>query len=273
MIAIDRELYSSPYYFLLRDKGNKYSLYFSVETTLTEARKKDEKIDFDKKHGDKVRKRLSKIAKEKKVKSTKEVKGEIEELINADGSMANSKVPILDPKLHPTKTMDQTVPAARITNDPVTRGYRVYYGESVEEFNEEDMSGAFGYEETKDMDGEETFDYFVKELNMSPEDAVERTEEQGKDPSGKKDENSKYKNDKNFIGKLTISEMKKQKAIKMVEDLLKKSKNGDSSEVGKKEKEDTQASSMIKRNIKSIIKQAEKEGLSKKDIIKLLGSE
>jgi hypothetical protein len=30
---------------------------------------------------------------------------------------------------------------------------------------------------------------------------------------------------------------------------------------------------MIKRNIKSIIKQAEKEGLSKKDIIKLLGSE
>jgi hypothetical protein len=128
MIAIDTELYSSPYYFLLRDKGNKYSLYFSVETTLTEARKKDEKIDFDKKHGDKVRKRLSKIAKEKKVKSTKEVKGEIEELINADGSMANSKVPILDPKLHPKKTMDQTVPASRITNDPVTRGYRVYYG-------------------------------------------------------------------------------------------------------------------------------------------------
>ena len=66
MIAIDTELYSSPYYFLLRDKGNKYSLYFSVETTLTEARRKDEKIDFDKKHGDKVRKRLSKIAKEKR---------------------------------------------------------------------------------------------------------------------------------------------------------------------------------------------------------------
>ena len=71
MIAIDTELYSSPYYFLLRDKGNKYSLYFSVETTLTEARRKDEKIDFDKKHGDKVRKRLSKIAKEKKAKSIK----------------------------------------------------------------------------------------------------------------------------------------------------------------------------------------------------------
>ena len=68
MIAIDQELYSNPYYFLLRDKGNKYSLYFSVETNLSEARKKDEKVDFDKKHGDKVRKHLSKIAKEKKVR-------------------------------------------------------------------------------------------------------------------------------------------------------------------------------------------------------------
>ena len=66
MIQVDKEFYSSPYYFLMRDKGNKYSLYFSIENTLTEARKKDEVIHFDKKHGDKVKKHLSKIAKEKK---------------------------------------------------------------------------------------------------------------------------------------------------------------------------------------------------------------
>ena len=47
MITIDKEFYSSPYYFLLRDKGNKYSLYFSVEGTLTEARKKDEVVHFE----------------------------------------------------------------------------------------------------------------------------------------------------------------------------------------------------------------------------------
>ena len=41
MITIDKEFYSSPYYFFLRDKGNDYSLYYSVEETLTEARKKD----------------------------------------------------------------------------------------------------------------------------------------------------------------------------------------------------------------------------------------
>ena len=37
---------------------------------------------------------------------------------------------MLDLGMHPRKTMDQTVVMARTTNDPVTRGYRVYYGES-----------------------------------------------------------------------------------------------------------------------------------------------
>jgi hypothetical protein len=270
MLTVDQEFYSSPYYFFLKDKGNEYSLYLSAEKTITEARDKDIIIKVPKSKLEAVKKYLEKVLKEKKKKSTKELKGEIEELVNLDGALSNSKIPILDPKLHPKKTMDQTVAAARITNDPIARGYRTYYGESIEEdVNEVDMSGAFGYEETKDMDGKETFDYFVKKLNMSPEEAVERTEQQGKDPSGKRDKTKEPGSDM----KLTISEIQKQKAIKMVEDLLMKSKNGDSSEVGKKEKEDTQASSMIKRNIKSIIKQAEKEGLSKKDIIKLLGSE
>jgi hypothetical protein len=48
MINTDKEFYSSPYYFLLRDKGNKYSLYFSVEKTLSEARKKDDVMHFKK---------------------------------------------------------------------------------------------------------------------------------------------------------------------------------------------------------------------------------
>ena len=51
MIQVDKEFYSSPYYFFLRDKGDKYSLYFSIEKNLNEARKKDDVIHFDKKHG------------------------------------------------------------------------------------------------------------------------------------------------------------------------------------------------------------------------------
>ena len=84
----------------------------------------------------------------KKIKDTKTLKTDLEELVNSDGAMANSKIPILDPKLHPRKTMDQTVAAASITNDPISRGYRTYYGES--EVKEIDMSGAFGYEETEE---------------------------------------------------------------------------------------------------------------------------
>ena len=109
MITTDKEFYSSPYYFLLRNKGDKYSLYFSVEGNLNEAREKDEVIHFEKSKGEKVKNHLKKVAKEKKVKTTKGLKKDLEELVNLDGALSNSKIPILDPKLHPMKTMDQTV--------------------------------------------------------------------------------------------------------------------------------------------------------------------
>lgn len=272
MITVDKEFYSSPYYFLLRDKGDKYSLYFSIEQSLTEARKKDEVIHFEKKKGDKVKKHLKKVAKEKKVKDTKTLKKDLEELVNLDGAMSNSKIPILDPRLHPRKTMDQTVAASRITNDPISRGYRTYYGESVEEIEEEDMSAAFGYEETKDMNGEETYEYFKDELEMEPDEAKDRTEQQGKDPSGKRDKKSKYKNDPNFISRQILPEIQRQKAIKMLEDILMNKKNSDDSDVSPKETE-KEIPSILKKNINSLLKQAEKHGLSKKDLMKLLQGE
>lgn len=277
MIEIDKEFYSSPYYFLLREKGNEYHLYFSSESTLTEARKKDVMIKVPADKVEKVKKYIDSLTKKKKNnKSTKEVEGEIEELVNSDGSMSNSKIPILDPRLHPIKTMDQTVAAARITNDPISRGYRTYYGESVEEVKEEDMSGAFGYEETKDMDGKETFKYFKDELGMDELDAWERTEEQGKDPSGKKDEKSPYKKDKNFVTRATLSEIQRQKAIKMLEDILMKQKNSNKSDVVEKQKdskEEIEVPKIIKKNLNTLLKQMEKQGLSKKDLIKILKGE
>jgi hypothetical protein len=273
MIPVDTEFFSSPYYFLMRDKGNKYSLYFSVENTLTEARKKDEVIHFSKEKGEKVKKHLKKVAKEKKIKDTKTLKTDLEELVNSDGSMSNSKIPILDPRLHPRKTMDQTVSAARITNDPISRGYRTYYGES--EVKEIDMSGAFGYEETEDLDGKETYEFLVKDMGMEPDEAKERTKQQGKDPSGKKDEKSEYYEDPNFITRATLSEIQKQKAIKVVEDMLAKKKDSNSADVGKKDKPKDldNLSPVLKKNLQSLMKQAEKHGFSKKDLIKIIQSE
>jgi hypothetical protein len=272
MITTDVEFYSSPYYFLLRDKGDKYSLYYSVEENLTEARKKDEVLDFEKSKGNKVKNRLKKIVKDKKIKTTKGVKKDLEELVNADGAFSTSNIPILDPRLHPRKTMDQTVAAARITNDPISRGYRTYYGESVEEVSEIDMSGAFGYEETEDMDGAQTYKYLVKKMGMDPDEAKERTKQKGQDPTGKKDKKSKYYKDKNFITRATLSEIQKQKMIKVVEDMLMNKKNSEDSEVGKKEmsKSIDELPLLIRKNLKSLLKHVEKNGYSKEDLIKLI---
>lgn len=275
MIQIDKEFYSSPYYFLLREKGKEYHLYFSSENTLLEARKKDVMVKVPADKVEDVKNYIKSLTKKKTKKTTKEVGGEIEELVNSDGSMSNSKIPILDPRLHPLKTMDQTVAAARITNDPIARGYRTYYGESVEEVSEEDMSGAFGYEETKELDGKETYEYFKDELDMDDMEAWERTEEQGKDPSGQKDKKSPYKKDKNFVGRLTLSEIQRQKAIKMLEDILMKQRNSTKSDVVEKstEEEKKEVPKIIQKNLTSLLKQMEKQGMSKKDLIKFLSGE
>ncbi len=275
MIKTDKEIYSSPYYFFLKEKGNDYSLYFSVENTLTEARKKDKMVKIPKDKLELIKKYINKVINSKKKKSSSEVEGEIDELVSLDGALMNSKIPILDPMVHPTKTMDQTIVATRITNDPITRGYRTYYGESVEEeMKEEDMSGAFGYEETKDLDGKETYEYFKDELELEPDDAKDRTEQQGKDYTGKKDKSSEFYDDPNFIMKGTIAEMQRQKAIKMLEDMLAKKKSTDSADIGKKETgEEVELPSLVKKNLKSLIKQAEKQGVSRKDLIKLIQSE
>jgi hypothetical protein len=269
MFTVDREFYSDPYYFFLRNKGTHYNLYFSSESTLTEARKKDEMIKVPKDKVEIIKRYLKMTAKKEKKKSTKELKGELEELVTADGSMANSKVPILDPRLHPKKTMDQTVPAARITNDPITRGYRVYYGESVEEVAEEDLSKAFGYQETSGKTPIQTIKILDK---MGVDNALERAEEFGKDV--KLDKKKKKGSDMRIriTEKEKISEIQKKKMEKMVEDILMKKKNSNNSEISKKQMEDG-VSSIIKKNIKSLLKQAEIEGLSKKDLIKMLNGE
>lgn len=268
MIPFNTELYSNPYYFYFKEKGNYYDMYFSSERTLTEARKKDVMIKVPKDKVELVKKYISKLEKGGKDKSTKELKGELEELVTADGSMANSKIPILDPRMHPKKTMDQTVPAARITNDPVSRGYRVYYGESVEEVGEEDLSKAFGYQETSATTPTKTIKILKQ---MGVENPIERAEEFGKDK--KLDKKKKKGSDMRIrlTEKEKLSEIQKKKMIKMVEDMLMNKKNSDR-DVTKKET-DKETDPIIKKNLKSLIRQAEKSGLSKKDIIKMIGDE
>jgi hypothetical protein len=285
MIEFNKEYFSKPYYFYLTEKENKISLYYAISETLTESRKIDEKIDFEKKETDKVKKGVSQILRQKKLKtkdaikkyftSAKKEKEEIGELVNSDGTMSSSKIPILDMGLTPKKTTDQTVVMGRMTNNPVTRGYRKYYGESEEGseevVNEVDYSEAFGYEETKDMDGKQTYNYLIKKMGMNPDEAVDRTKQFGKDPYGKKTKKApkSIKNKKGFIDRMTLSEMERMEMIKMVEDILLKKKTGDSDVKNKEEK----VSKILKKNIQTLKKMADKEGLSLSQLIKLLKSE
>jgi hypothetical protein len=274
MINFNTEYFGNNCYFYIKDRGNKISLYYNVAETLTESRKSDDKIEFDKKDEKKVKglvssamKTKSKVTKkvlDKKLKGIKSKK-EIDELVDEDGSLLGSRIPYLNQTLTPHKTMDQTVVMARTTNDPVTRGYRVYYGESEEGsdevINEVDYSEAFGYEETKDMDYTDT----VKTLKkMGVDNAVERAKQFGKMRKAKK-KNGILK--QRLSEKETLEERQHRLMKKMVEDILTK-KSKDNSDVIK----NTGVSKILKKNIKAIKNIADKEGISINMLIKALKS-
>lgn len=183
--------------------------------------------------------------------------GEIDELVDSDGTMLSSKIPILDPHLHPKKTMDQTVAMSRNVYDIFRMGYRRY-------FYEEDMSKVFGREEDTDF---KSFDEIVDDLTellgiedaqskgeeiQITQDAMGRAEELGADP--------KYEGSKKRL-------YEKENEVK--EDILVK-KNKSNGEVNKKEKP---TSKILKKNLDFIKKLAEKEGITINELVKMLKSE
>ena len=278
MINFNKEYFSDNYYFYLKDRGDKISLYYSYADTLTESRKSDKKIDFDKKDTKKVKDIIKKVTDAKVKPSFKEVEkeiksvkksGEVSELVDEDGTMLGSRVPILNLTLTPRKTMDQTIAATRVTNDPITRGYRVYWGESEDKeddvISEVDFSDAFGYEETEDMDFKDS----VKTLKkMGVENPVERTEQFGKikGVKPKKDSTGKRVLKQRLSEKETIEERQRREMVKMVEDILTKKSKDSGDVIGK----DTTISKILVKNLESIKKIADKEGISINKLINIL---
>ena len=66
MIDFNTEYFSNNLYFFLKESKEKISLYYSVAETLTESRKNDTKVDFDKKDTKKVKNSIDNILKSKK---------------------------------------------------------------------------------------------------------------------------------------------------------------------------------------------------------------
>jgi hypothetical protein len=113
MLQFNKEYFESPYYFYLKDGGSKFSVYYSVSDTITESRKDDDVIEFDADQKEEIKNLLlkflksgKKLSKDKvktilrsKQKKVKKQDGELEELVNADGSYVSSNIPMLNVQL------------------------------------------------------------------------------------------------------------------------------------------------------------------------------
>jgi DNA-binding transcriptional regulator YhcF (GntR family) len=274
MITFGREYFSNNTYFFLKKKDNKIDVYYSVNETINEARQFDEVISLPVKKEKSILSLVEKVIKSKK-KFTKdnlkklidkinpkgEEKEEIDELIDFDGTLLNSKIPIHDPKMSPRKTMDQTVFAVGQPRDPLTRGYRVYYGESV--VREEDLTGAFGYDV---VSGDTYEDCVEKMTQMEVENPEERCQAFGKSP--KLDQKGQER-----LTEKQIKEVQRQKMIGMLEDLI--VKKSEDSDIRKKQdvKKVEDLPHLVGKNLKNLLRQMDKNGVSKNDIIKLIRDE
>jgi hypothetical protein len=364
MIEFDKEYFKKPYYFFLKDKGNKISLYYSVSDTLTEAKKEDEKIDLPKTQEKKVKNLVSNILKSDKAfnattirnvfkkisngakkemsetkllakilakslntyvkegelnldkedvdfiksqsrdllkvlplvvfqvvpgstiatpfivalaekigiklnskvpeKYKKKEGGEIEEFVDADGSMSSSSYPILDQGQHTHWTQDMRAGLNRMASGNFPFKARIYYGESKEDekvLDEEDFNGTFGKEEM-DKENIKTFKGCVsvfKDLDIKdPFERYERCMTFGFDP------------ELDGEGKQRIVELRKEKMRQMIDELLLSKKTKDKDVNTKETDDDSPINKILVRNLESIKKIAEKEGISLDKLIKHL---
>jgi len=289
MIKLNEEYFNSPYYFFCKDKGNKIAIYFSVSNTISESRKNDEVIVVDKEIFKDIQKIISnilnsgkKLSKQyihkllsSKSKSNNKSNGEIDELVNPDGSIIGSNIPILNQRNLAKKTMDQTVKMARSNQFPY---FRWYWNESKENnsdklLDETDQSETFGAEETENASTYDEADEIFKD-ELGVEDDIER-EERVKRLGFDRNLDKQLRNEKkrgkckNCFTKRRLSEFVKQNVDEMI--FSKKSKE---KEFVKKNKLDDSENSVMSRllirNIEAIKRLAEKENIKIEKLIKHL---
>jgi hypothetical protein len=289
MIKLNEEYFNSPYYFFCKDKGNKIAIYFSVSNTISESRKNDDVIVVDKEIFKDIQKIISnilnsgkKLSKQyihkllsSKSKSNNKSNGEIDELVNPDGSIIGSNIPILNQRNLAKKTMDQTVKMSRSNQFPY---FRWYWNESKENnsdklLDETDQSETFGSEETEYASTYDEADKIFKD-ELGVEDDIER-EERVKRLGFDRNLDKQLRNEKkrgkckNCFTKRRLSEFVKQNVDEMIfskkdkeKEFVKKNKLDDS--------ENSVMSRLLIRNIEAIKRLAEKENIKIEKLIKHL---
>jgi len=229
-------------------------------------------IEFGKKLGIKMNSKIPEKYKEKEI----EGEGELAEFVDADGTLLGSNIPMLDQQMHPRKTLDQTIKMARANQWPY---YKRYWGESIENniknlLDEVDQSESFGFEETEDVSTYDEADEIFKD-ELGVEDDMER-EERVKRLGFDRNLDKQLKNEKkrgmcrNCFTKRRLSELEKQKMTDLIDEILVKKKKKTNDVVSKDDSEDSPVSKILIRNIESIKKIADKEGISINKLIKHL---
>ena len=197
------------------------------------------------------------------LKKTKNSEGEVTELVDYDGTWETSSIPILNlastaTKNNPTTT-DKIVFMSKSPRDPLLRGWYGYYGEGF--VKEIDMSKAFGFEDTKFMDAEETEKFFKKELKLQPANAKMRTLDQGKKKGLDKKTPTSIKKKKGFIDREILKELE---VDELSEDML----------FNKNDKQfDGMTTNFIKKNVIALKKMAKDNDISVQELIKMLKDE
>ena len=190
---------------------------------------------------------------------------EVNELVDFDGSIRSSKVPdgIGDNvTIGGPKTTDQTVAATRQTGVWTGAGnyFKRYWGESVEEVAENDMSDTLGYDETKDKDAEETIEYFKTEHEMDEREAEDRAEAFGKTPHL----DEKGDGYQRLTEKESLKKIAENKAKEMIEIILSKKDESDELSDGQ--------NSLLDSKLKQLHKLAKANGVSTDDLVEKLKS-
>ena len=190
---------------------------------------------------------------------------ELEELVDYDGSISGSKIPLgweNVKTVSATKTMDATVPMSRGggMKGKYSNALRRYWGESVEEIGEHDMSDVLGYDETIYMDANETIEYFKTEHDMEEDEAEGRAESMGKTPELDK----KGEDTENFQRLVEDDDV-----IKMLEIIL---TNRDS-DTGIRSVEDSEIPEYIDKKLRLIQKYARNNGINMNSVINRLKNE
>jgi hypothetical protein len=226
-------------------------------------------VELSKKLGIKLNSKVPSNYKEKE-KEGEKTKGEIDEFIGPDGTFSSSSYPILNQLLHPRKTMDQTIRMARTNQWPYVRKY---YGESEEDdsekvLDEDDKSEAFGYKETEDVSTFSQANKILKKMGIDdPIERYHRLKILGFDRNLDRQLKQEKRRGKckGCFTKRKLTELEKNSMSKMIDEILLDKKNKSDEVVDTSE--EIVISKILKRNIDSIKRIAQKEGISVNKLI------